>query len=236
MTPAQTAAAQAALDAASRPTPACIPLERLGAPLTTNEREHVAGCARCQTELTLFAEFNESVPAPQEGAAVQWVVAELRRRRSQASATAAGSWSGAWRFLRPQRLLTAAAAAILVLGLGYVTWDREPPVRDVHDATGTYRTIQLQAVAPVGDVRDAPRSLEWSPVDGAVSYDVVVLEVDRTIVWQGASATTRVSLPEPVVARFEPGKTILWEVTARNRAGEVLAVSGSGRFRVALGS
>jgi len=232
----QTASARAALDAASRPTAACIPLERLGDPLTTLEREHVAACARCQTELTLFSEFRDSVPAQEEGAAVQWVVAELRRRRPLVATASTRSVSGAWPFLRPQRLMAAVAAAGLVLAVGYVTWDREPPVGEVHDATGTYRAIQVQAIAPVGDVRTAPRDLEWSPVDGAVTYDVVVLEVDRTILWQGASATTRVSLPAPIVGRFEPGKTILWEVTARNRAGDVLAVSGTGRFRVALGS
>ena len=235
MTPAETAAARSALDAASRPTPSCILFDRLGGDLTATEREHVAGCARCQTELTLFAELNDPAPAAGEGAAVQWVVAELRRRRSHASADAR-SGSAGWRFLRLPGLLAAAAAAALVLSVGYVTWDREPPVGDLRDAGGGYRTLQLQALAPIGDVRAAPRDLEWSPADGAASYDVVVLEVDRTVLWQGASTTARVSLPEPVVARFEPGKTILWEVTARNRAGAVVAVSGTGRFRVAVGS
>jgi hypothetical protein len=235
MTPAETAAARAALDAASRPTPSCILFDRLGGDLTATEREHVAGCARCQTELTLFAELNDPAPAAGEGAAVQWVVAELRRRRSHAAADAR-SGTGGWRFLRPPRLFAAAAAAVFVLAVGYVTWDREPPVRDVREPGGGYRTLELQTVAPIGDVRVAPRDLEWSPVDGATNYDVVVLEVDRTVLWQGASTTAQVSLPGPVVARFEPGKTILWEVTARNRAGEVVAVSGTGRFRVAVGS
>src|SRR5262245_20925475 len=235
MMSAQSAAARAALDAASRTTPACLSFERLGGELTAIEREHVAACARCQTELTLLAEFNESVPAPDEGAAVQWVVAELRRRRSQSTATD-GSWTRAWPFLHPHRLVAAAAAAVLLLALGYVTSDREPPVRDVRDPTGGYRTIQLQAVTPIGDVRSAPRDLVWSPVEGASSYDIAVLEVDRTVLWQGASPTTSVSLPEAVVARFERGKTILWEVTARNGAGEVVAVSGTSRFRVAPGS
>jgi len=234
MTRDQTAAARAALDAASRPTPSCIPFDRLGGDLTATEREHVSGCARCQTELTLFAEINDPAPAAGEGAAVQWVVAELRRRRSHASADRR-SGSAGWRVLRLPGLL-AAAAAVFVLAVGYAAWDREPPVRDLRDAGGGYRTLELQALAPSGDVRAAPRDLEWSPVDGAARYDVVVLEVDRTVLWQGASTTARVSLPGPVVARFEPGKTILWEVTARTRDGAVVAVSGTGRFRVAVGS
>src|SRR5262245_18636603 len=109
MMSAQSAAARAALDAASRTTPACLSFERLGGELTAMEREHVAACARCQTELTLLAEFNESIPAPDEGAAVQWIVAELRRRRSQ-SAASAGSWDRGWRLLRPPHRLAAAAA------------------------------------------------------------------------------------------------------------------------------
>src|SRR5262245_16806729 len=233
MTPTQTAKARAALEAASGATPACIPLERLGGKLTAAERAHAGSCARCQTELTVFAEVNDPVPASDEGAAIQWVAAEVRRRRSRASAPA-GSSTSAWHFGGPSRLLAAATAAVLAIAVGYVAWDREPAV-EVADVTGSYRAITLRAVAPVGAVRAAPRELEWSPVDEAVSYDVVVLEVDRTILWQGTSATTRASLPASVVAQFEPGKPILWEVTARDRARDAIAVSGTARFQIALG-
>jgi len=48
-----------ALRASLARTPTCIPLERLGEPLTEHEREHVQECARCQTELALREEFEQ---------------------------------------------------------------------------------------------------------------------------------------------------------------------------------
>jgi hypothetical protein len=226
MTPAETAAARAALDAASRPTPSCLPFDRLGGDLTATEREHVSGCARCQTELTLFAELNDPAPAAGEGAAVQWVVAELRRRRSHASADRR-SGSAGWRVLRLPGLLAAAAAAVFVLAVGYVAWDREPRSRPARCRRLSH--AQLQVLAPSGDVRAAPRDLEWSPVDGAASYDVVVLEVDRTVLWQGASTTARSRCP----GRWWHGSNQARRSCGKSPRGiaPMLAVSGTGRFR-----
>ena len=66
-------------------TAECIPIERLGDTRTAVESEHLSRCARCQTEIALQQEFNESAPVSDEGAAVQWVVAEVRRRRDDAA-------------------------------------------------------------------------------------------------------------------------------------------------------
>ena len=221
-----------ALDRTLQPTPGCIPIERFGEARTSRENEHLTSCARCQTELSLWQEFDSSTPSADEGGSVQWVVAELGRRSTQAPRTIRDRpW---WWLARPR---VAAAAATIAVGalIGYGVWDPEPRVGVRQDTPQVYRTVGVQAVSPVGDVVAAPRSLEWAPLPGAVVYDVQMLEVDHTSLWRGTAASTRIELPSSVIAQLVPGKTLLWEVTARNAAGAVVAESGTQRFRVATG-
>jgi hypothetical protein len=223
-----------ALGAGVNPTSACIELERLEGALTDAERAHVNSCPRCQTELALLNRFLSSTPAQDEGAAVQWIVSEVRRRRAtglddRRDVRAVNGLFGrlGW------RSLGLAAAALLVVIVGYVANDREPPLRDEPSSTVGYRTEQLMVISPVGDVAVAPSELTWAAVPGAARYDVEVLQVDRTRLWQGSSSAPRVALPASVIAQFVPGKGVIWEVTAVNASGVSIAVSGAQRFRVA---
>jgi hypothetical protein len=213
-------------------TAECIPIERLGDVRTAVESEHVSRCARCQTEIALHQEFSESAPVPDEGAAVQWVVAELRRRRP--APLPARVFDGLRRWLPNTGRLAAAAALLAVVAIGYMMQDREPGVRELQNAPPVYRTVQVQVVAPSGDVAAPPRALEWVPFSGAVSYDVELLEVDGTRMWRGTSASPQIELPASVLAQLVPGKTVSWEVRARSASGATLANSGTQRFRVEL--
>ena len=221
-----------ALDRTLRPTSGCIPIERFGEAWTARENEHLTGCARCQTELALWQEFDTSTPSADEGGAVQWVVAELGRRSAQAPRTIPDR---RWWWLERPRFAAAAATIAVAALIGYGLWDPEPPVRVRQDAPQVYRTVHVQAVSPMGDVAAAPRVLEWASLPGAVVYDVQMLEVDRTSLWRGTASATRIELPSGVIAKLVPGKTLLWEVTARNAAGAIVAESGTQRFRVATG-
>jgi hypothetical protein len=212
----------------------CLPFERLDQELTSPEREHVASCPRCQTELALWEAMNAATQAREESSAVQWVVAEVKRRRS---APAGGSASASlWGWVRLRGLAAAAATLVVGVVVGYVAWDREPGVRDPGDTRQEYRTERMEVVGPVGDVPGAPTELAWKSYPGAVRYDVSLLEVDRTVLWRGSSTTPRVGLPREVSARFAPGKTVVWEVSARDASGSVIAETGTLRFRVAIGS
>jgi hypothetical protein len=217
-----------ALRASLARTPTCIPLERLGEPLTEHEREHVQECARCQTELALREEFEQSTPAAEDGAAVAWVTAELRRRRTVRTSA---PLSEVRRWFASPRTLAAVAGIVLVVAVGYLAWDREPGVRDVGPAP-IYRSSSVNVIAPVGDVTVPPHEMTWQPVSEAAAYEIVLREVDRTVLWQATSAVPRASVPAAVERRFVPGKTILWDVTARDGSGVVLAQSGSASFRV----
>jgi hypothetical protein len=213
-------------------TPECLTVEQMSSDtLTPRERDHLDGCARCQTEQALWREFDGAEPTADEGAAVQWIVAELARRhhgRTPAAPLAPRRW-----FSAPIRTWAAALAMLaVVITVGYVAWDREPNVRAPIGSADTYRTAGLRAVAPVGDVSTVPTRLEWVAVNGAVGYDVEVLEVDRTPLWRTVTSTVGVELPPTIASILRPGKPLLWQVRARDAGNRVIADSGTQRFRL----
>jgi len=202
----------------------CVALERFAEGLTPAERAHVAGCVRCQKEAALWSSLNDPAPRGDENADVQWIVKELERRNAAPAAAAARR-----PFWRP--LSAIAAALVLAAALGYALRDRVPQLTGTGGAE-TYRGTRLQVTSPVGDQRDLPRRLEWLAVDGAVNYEVSMFEVDRTPLWSGSSSVPRVEVPPAAAARFVPGKTVMWEVVARDASGVSLASSGPQSFRV----
>ena len=214
-------------------TPNCIPIDRLGETLSALEAEHLTSCARCQTELALWQEFEGASASADEGAAVAWIVAELGRGAAPAlpSVPARAWWWREW----PRLAAVAATLAIVALA-GYGLWDPEPAVRTRPRESPVYRTVRVQTVAPMGDVAAAPRLLEWAPLGGTAVYDVQILEVDRAVLWHGSTAATRIEIPADVIAQIVPGKTLLWEVTARDAAGAALGESGTQRVRVTTGA
>jgi hypothetical protein len=212
----------------------CLPLDRLGGPLSPPEAAHLESCARCRTELALFAEFQASGDSPGEGAAVQWIVRELERRGVTAgpasASTAPSAPRGWWGWVsRPFLVPVAAALAVLV---AYAAWDREPAVRDIQSPSPVYRTIELVAIDPVGEKASAPTTFVWDRVEGVVHYDLRLFEVDGTTLWQTSAVETHVSPPSTITRQFVPGKTLLWRVTARNAAGVAIAESSTQRFRI----
>lgn len=216
---------------AMRATEECLTFERLGEEHSAGEREHLLACAHCQAELALWREFEASSADVQDAAAVQWIVEELRRGRSSPGREPGGGVRSAW--LSTRGLMAAAASLALAVTVGYVVWDREPAIGDIEDgAQQAYRTAQLPVVAPVGDVVAGPREFRWALVQGAVSYDLAIFEVDGTVVWRTFSSEGRIAPPESVRSKFVSGKPFVWEVTARDASNAVIARSGIQRFRV----
>lgn len=202
-------------------TPQCIAIERLGDPLSDAEREHVQHCVRCQTEFALYADFNRD----EKSAEGEFIANELQRRFAESNV----------RPFKPRafRLLYAAAAALVILiGAGVFLQTREPALNPI-DGPEIYRGARLEAIAPIGDLAQAPNELRWSPVANASRYRVQIMEVDRTVLWRGESNDSRIAIPSTITVQFAPGKSLLWEVTAL-RGQEVLASSETQTFRVAV--
>jgi hypothetical protein len=221
------------LSADLQPTPDCISPERLGSELTATERIHVDTCARCQAELALWHAFNEPSRDAAESEAVDWIVARLHGSRAASPHAATPQLAQRFRRTPLRRLIGAAAAIMVAVTLGYVGWDREPAISPPAGEQ-VYRTASIDIVTPSGDVAGPPRELVWVASPAAAQYDVRILEVDGTVVWRATSLSPRIDLPDDVIARSVPGKTLIWEVVALDDAGNAIAGSGPQRFRVPI--
>lgn len=218
-------------DAALQRTSECVAPERFTAGLTNSEIIHVAGCPRCQAEYALWRSFEEPPAAAEEGAAVQWITTELKRRSQPKPAV---RW---WRRLDGGSWVVRAAAAgvcTILIAVGITLNMRransDQPVFD--PGAPVYRSTALAVIAPVGEQAVAPSVLKWSPHATARQYRVRVMEVDRTVLWSTTVSADSVRLPAPVRAAALPGKTLLWQVEALASSGEVLTSSPVERFRV----
>jgi hypothetical protein len=210
----------------------CPPIERLGGDLSLRELVHTEHCTRCRAELALLEEFRSQETAPDEVEAVRWISSQFRNPITAESSKVVSLSSR--RQAVPNRTLAAAATLAIAVAIGgYVVQNREPAIDGAISSRDSYRSLQIAAALPTGDLAAAPAKLRWAAVEGATSYQVTVLEADHTILWWGSSQEPQLALPEAVVAQCVPGKTISWEVTAM-REGAAVAQSGTKRFRVAI--
>jgi len=207
---------------------------------------HLAGCPRCQAELAMLKSFESGVPLPDEGAAVAWISSQLDRQlehiknpaRSRTPAAtqnleAQDSWLTrtfgirGWRWALP----AAMVAAAVVVAVMVMRPPKEPDLQaNAGGQTTVYRSQEIQVVSPVGDVPQAPRTLQWQAFPGTQLYRVVVMEVDHSPLWSAETKEMSVQIPASLRAKILPGKPILWQVTAVDRQGRVLGTSQIQRF------
>jgi hypothetical protein len=214
------------------PSPQCIPIDEMvvsleapaGSEMRRQCEHHLASCANCSTELALYRQFESAQPSAEESEAVQKIVTRLRKH---SPAVSESWWSRIWkpRVLAPA--LAVAAAAIALIVMVDVRSRLSPPEVKIDDAT---RSSQLVVIGPIGEVQTAPAELQWKPVAGAANYQVRIREVDRTELWQSATSSTSIAIPETVKHNFTPSKRLLWDVTAMDTAGKTISVSGPNSF------
>jgi hypothetical protein len=219
-----------ALTRALQAGPDCLPLDRLADRLSAADQAHLDGCPRCQAEEALLRAV-DAPESPDERNNVRWIASRLSRSRPGATRPAAvvrAPW------LSVSRLLPLAATLAFAAALGYAVWDPEPGVRQGDNAQQVYRTTRVEGMKPSGDIDAAPGTFSWVAFPDAALYDVEVSEVDGTSLWRGSTTTARIDLPPWLQSRCIPGKTILWQVTAKSASGAALAGSGPQKFRVSL--
>jgi hypothetical protein len=198
---------------------------------------HLQACPRCQTDLSLLDSFDRSTPLKDEGAAVAWIVSQLERQRQNPGATGANhrvafSWRNLFDF-RWAMGFAAVAALLVAVGLFTIRDNREPQLNaSLGNANHVYRSASLGLIGPKGDISSAPKQLQWESAPGAAKYHVQLLEVDHTVLWEGDSTAANVNISPRVALFFKPGKTLLWQVTALNGNGQVIATSDTERIRV----
>jgi hypothetical protein len=223
-------------------TPECLSASQMeavqsGARLDAKTKTHLDACPRCQTDLSLLESFNRATPLNDEGAGVAWIVSQLERQR-QNSRSAAAPTHAAFSFrnlfdFRWALGFAAVAALLVAVGLVSLRGNHEPPLNaSLGNGNHVYRSSSLSLIGPKGDLAAAPKQLQWETTSGAAKYHVQILEVDRTVLWQGDTTAANVNISPRVALFFKPGKTLLWQVTALDGNGQVIATSDSERIRV----
>lgn len=149
---------------------------------------HLAVCVRCRSQVAGVARALADPGIAQEAG-----TSGSARRRLRAG------WRG-W--------ATVAAAAMLLL----FAWPREYELE--HRSAPITSAPAPTAVAPVGTVADA-RSFQWTPVDGADRYRIVVFDADAELLYETELTGTVAALPDSVLVRLVPGEIYSWRVEAR---------------------
>jgi hypothetical protein len=209
-------------------------LERLDE-ADANVWEHVASCPRCQTEWTLLNAFEAAKPDAGEQADVSWISDRLMERFSlEPERKAPVPPRRRWPRFRALSAGLAAAAMLLAVAVGVGLRERHSP--DVAAPSvleeRTLRSGEILALGPEGELDRLPSELRWQPVDGAASYSIRLMEVDRSVLWAAETAAASAALPPPVLAQVVPGKPLLWQVIAKDAKGSTVAESPVQRFRL----
>jgi hypothetical protein len=226
-----------------RDCPAIGQLEQLldqSDPAPSPLSQHVESCSYCQTELHLMRVFQEGKPPEAEEAAVRSVALQLRQRSAEIFHAGTASptnrepswWRSFWnvRWLSPAAL---AMAGVLIVVAVSVEWRKGPPgLRPPSPEQEVLRSGAIAVIAPVGDLQQAPREIQWQPAPNAVKYQVRLLEVDRTELWKTDTTENRIDLPPQVRALIVPAKTLLCQVSAFDATGRSVAESNVVRFRL----
>jgi hypothetical protein len=182
----------------------------------------------------MLRSFESSAQVGDNQADVDWVAAQLQRPQGVPSSPVRIPF---WRGLLSAPHL-AGAAIVLIIGLGlslYVSNRQERPLlHGEPSGNQAMRSGDIRLMGPAGDFHRAPEVFRWEALPHAKSYTMQLLEVDGTVIWNGQSAENVLIANPALKAKMQPGKTLLWKVTALDASGEPIASSSRERFRVTV--
>jgi hypothetical protein len=212
----------------------CIPIEELARvrelPEGSAERSHAGSCPRCRAALLALAEFERGGDLPAEAGALvanarlDEVIDALTSPVSVAAPRAAAprrepGWLA--RFLAPpaMRFATGLAAVVVVVAAVWLS-GRAPSV----PGTGDDRVVRGEEQAPAkAGVRAVPAGweIDWPAVEGADSYEVVLLDPELREVARvaGVRETRLVLTRDSLPAGVTTGVPLLLEIQPRSGRG-----------------
>jgi hypothetical protein len=218
-----------------KPGPDCLPVDDLAADLNLPEgsaqrrsaEQHLATCAHCRNELELLSAFESGAIREDERVAIEAITARLASAKPRRQTVSAVWWQ---RFFSPTGFAAAlAVAAALIVAINL---DRGGSTRVEDGAPDTLRSAPLRALSPLGELNGVPQEFRWTPVNGASTYSLNVVEVDRTPVFSGKVPGTSLPIPSQVRELLQTGKILQWSVTAYDNAGRELASTALQRFQL----
>jgi hypothetical protein len=223
---------------ATSATKDCLPLETLeqmadNTSADAKAARHLAGCAHCQTELSMLKNFQESTPSADEGAAVAWIAAQLQRNQT-GPAKPAVARVPFWRamFRMPYMAGAAAMVAVLVLGISLHNGNSGPSQIGPIGQPGVYRSDAIKLLSPMGEIAQAPAEFRWEAVKGASSYSVELTDVLNVPLVSAKSTQNILPVTPEMKANMSAGKPLRWKVTALDGTGKEIAQSSAQSFKV----
>jgi hypothetical protein len=235
-----------ALRRALGPTDDCPAIEELeslasGEAIATGRWSgHLQTCGYCQTELHLLKKFllpNSGEPTQIAGKAAELLATKKKEifKRAFPAPERVPWWRSAFAVRRVAQASFAMAAVLLVVAaVLFFRSSTSQPQLDARNQTGpeVLRSGNFALLSPAGDLKVRPTEIRWEQVQSAASYQVRLLEVDRSELWKGSTTADHIELPAAVQDKIVPAKTLFAEITAFDPAGKKLATTGAVRFRV----
>jgi hypothetical protein len=201
-------------------------------PRRVQAEEHLKTCPCCQTEWSLYLQFEAGEVRPDERAAVDFIVKQVHAKRAAERTTGLrSSWR---RFWTPAWMGGAALAmAALVVAIGLTSqWRARHSSPDTYSDNQTLRSQTLEITTPLHEVTQVPAEIKWKMVPDAVTYSAVLTEVDGTRIFYTKVTLTTLSLPDSVRKLLGQGRTLLLAVTASDSSAREIAHSGIVRIHI----
>ena len=204
---------------------------------STAVARHVHSCSHCRTEMELLRAFSAVQDPPSEE--VKQVVSRLQANSKKVFPKVLAGETPSWweRAFSIRHLVQASLAMAAVLLITAVVLKlntaKSPSLEAANQTTHeVFRSGSFDLVEPVGDVRESPKQIRWDKVDGATSYQVRVLEVDRSELWKAETQDTQIDVPQAIRDRIVPAKSLFCEIDAFNSSGTKMSGTGLIRFRL----
>lgn len=205
-------------------------------PSTTIAR-HVHSCSYCRTEMEMLSAFSTVQDPPSEQ--VKQVVARLQANSKKVfpkipTAETPSWWERAFSARHLVQASLAMAAVLLVAAVMLKLNTAKSPSLEAANQTAheVFRSGSFDLISPVGDIQEPPKEIRWDKVDGAATYQIRVLEVDRSELWKAETQDTHIDVPQAILDRIVPAKTLFCEIDAFNSSGMKVSGTGLVRFRL----
>ena len=128
--------------------------------------------------------------------------------------------------------LAAAAMLIVAVTGGILLTQHRAPSLPAGPVDSIARSGELTLLEPVGTLERMPSTFSWESVDGAVSYRVLLLAVDDTVLFERTTQDASIELPDSTAATLHAAVTYTWLVEAFDAGGAQVARSQPTRFEI----
>lgn len=135
-------------------------------------------------------------------------------------------------FLTFRQLAFAGVTALLVLViiLAVVPRPQAPAPNFFLTDEETVRGSSITLISPVIDMRQIPSSFEWKKLGDNIEYQISIS--NGQLLWKATTRENRITLPDEVKAKMEPGRKYSWQVKAFGPDGSLIAVSSRVQFKI----